>query len=82
MFGAGAGDLLRQFGTGSRFESIERGVIDLRDLVYYGSLAVFFLALNILSLDSKRWSRGAHLRAHRLNGGVGLALIGLESAGL
>lgn len=74
--GATMGDLLRQFGTGSRFESIERGVIDLRDLVYYVSLTVFFLALNVLSLDSKRWSTGAGLRAHRLNGRVGLALIG------
>lgn len=78
LFGAATGDLLRKFGAGSRFESIERGVIDLRDLVYYASLAVFFLALNILSLDSKRWSRGAHLRQHRLNGGLGPALIGLN----
>ncbi len=78
FFGAAAGDLLRKFGAGSRFESIERGVIDLRDLVYYLSLAIFFLALNILSLDSKRWSRGAHLRAHRVNGGLGLALVGLN----
>ena len=78
LFGAAAGDLLRQFGTGSRFESIQRGVIDLRDLVYYLSLALFFLALNILSLDGKRWSKGAHLRGHRLNGGLGLALIGLN----
>jgi ABC-2 type transport system permease protein len=51
--------LLRSLGTGSRFESIERGVIDLRDLVYYLSLTAIFLALNILSVDSKRWSRGA-----------------------
>jgi ABC-2 type transport system permease protein len=78
LFGVATGDLLRKFGTGSRFESIERGVIDLRDLVYYVSLAVFFLALNILSLDGKRWSKGVHLRAHRLNGGIGLALIGLN----
>lgn len=78
LFGAAAGDLMRKFGTGSRFESIERGVIDLRDLLYYVSLAIFFLALNILSLDNKRWSRGAHLRSHRLNGGVALALIGLN----
>ncbi|MCY3780332.1 MAG: Gldg family protein [Chloroflexi bacterium] len=76
FFGATMGDLLRQFGTGSRFESIERGVIDFRDLVYYLSLTVFFLAMNILSLDSKRWSVGAHLRAHRLNGRVSLLLIG------
>ncbi len=78
LFGAAAGDLLRQFGAGSRFESIQRGVIDLRDLVYYLSLALFFLALNILSLDSKRWSRGLHLRRHRLNGALGLALVGLN----
>ncbi|MCY3833984.1 MAG: Gldg family protein [Chloroflexi bacterium] len=78
LFGAATGDLLRKFGAGSRFESIERGIIDLRDLVYYGSLALFFLALNILSLDGKRWSRGAHLRAHRLNGSIGLALIGFN----
>jgi len=78
LFGAATGDLLRKFGTGSRFESIGRGVIDLRDLVYYVSLALFFLALNILSLDGKRWSRGAHLRGHRLNAGIGLALVGLN----
>lgn len=74
--GATMGDLLRQFGTGSRFESIERGVIDIRDLIYYLSLTVFFLAMNILSLDSKRWSVGTHLRSHRLNGRVGVILIG------
>ncbi len=78
LFGAATGDLLRKFGAGSRFESIGRGVIDLRDLVYYGSLALFFLALNVLSLEGKRWSRGAHLRGHRLNAGIGLALVGLN----
>ncbi len=78
FFGASVSDLLRQFGTGSRFASIERGVIDFRDLAYYLSLTVFFLALNILSLDSKRWSQSAQLRGHRFNAGVGLALIGLN----
>ena len=78
LFGATTGDLLRRFGAGSRFESIERGVIDLRDLLYYLSLTVFFLALNILSLDSKRWSVGAHLRAHRLNGRIGILLVGVN----
>ncbi len=57
--------ILRAIGTGSRFESIERGVIDLRDLVYYLSLTVAFLALNILSLDAKRWSRGAQTTRYR-----------------
>ncbi len=57
--------ILRAIGTGSRFESIERGVIDLRDLVYYLSLTVIFLALNILSLDAKRWSRGSQTARYR-----------------
>jgi ABC-2 type transport system permease protein len=57
--------ILRAIGTGSRFESIERGVIDLRDLVYYLSLSVAFLALNILSLDAKRWSRGSQTARYR-----------------
>ena len=76
LLGASVGDILRLFGTGSRFESIERGVIDLRDLVYYLSLSLFFLAANILSLESKRWSSGEQLRQWRLNGRLGLALIG------
>jgi len=56
FFGRSVGDLLRAFGTGSRFESIERGVIDLRDLVYYLSITAVFLLLNTVSLDMFRWS--------------------------
>ncbi len=78
LFGTAMGDLLRQFGTGSRFESIERGVIDFRDLAYYLSLTIFFLGLNMLSLDSKRWSSGRHLFSHRLNGRISIVLIGLN----
>ncbi|MCB9105318.1 MAG: Gldg family protein [Anaerolineales bacterium] len=58
-------EILRAFGTGSRFESIERGVIDLRDLVYYLSLTAAFLTLNVISLDSKRWSHGEKTAAYR-----------------
>jgi ABC-2 type transport system permease protein len=65
FFGGAAGDLLRGLGTGSRFESIQRGVIDLRDLLYYLSLTGVFLALNILSLDTKRWSRGQASASYR-----------------
>lgn len=78
LFGATTGDMLRLFGTGSRFESIERGVIDLRDLIYYLSLSLFFLCLNVLSLDSKRWSQGRHLRVHRRSGKLTAALVGLN----
>ena len=50
-------EILRAIGTGSRFESIQRGVIDIRDLLYYTSLSAFFLVLNIISIDSLRWSQ-------------------------
>ncbi|MCB9557974.1 MAG: Gldg family protein [Deltaproteobacteria bacterium] len=58
LFGTQGGELLRAIGSGSRFESIQRGVLDLRDLVYYGSLCVGFLYLNMVILESKRWGVG------------------------
>ncbi len=64
-FAGDAGDLFRALGAGSRFESIERGVLDLRDLLYYLSIAAGFLILNAVSLDAKRWSRGGQTKAHR-----------------
>ena len=48
------GELLRALGSGSRFTSIERGVVDLRAIVYYASIAGFFLLLNVEFLDLKR----------------------------
>jgi ABC-2 type transport system permease protein len=49
-------DTLRLFGTGSRFQSIARGVLDFRDLYFYLSLTGSFLSLNCLSLEAIRWS--------------------------
>lgn len=74
-FFSGAGDLLRALGAGSRFESIERGVIDLRDLIYYASITALFLLFNIVSLDSKRWSRGEHTLPYRREVWIGVALV-------
>ncbi|RMG45702.1 MAG: hypothetical protein D6718_06820 [Acidobacteria bacterium] len=48
--------LLRAIGTGSRFASIARGVIDLRDLLYYASLTAFFLLASIAALRVRRWA--------------------------
>jgi ABC-2 type transport system permease protein len=48
--------VLRSIGTGSRFDSIARGVIDLRDLVYYASLTLLFLFLSVSALRAKRWA--------------------------
>ncbi len=41
-------------GLGAHFESIGRGVIDSRDLVYYSTMIGFFLFLNGLSVESRK----------------------------
>ncbi|MBN2528038.1 MAG: Gldg family protein [Deltaproteobacteria bacterium] len=51
---ADTGDILRALGSGSRFYNIERGVLDVRDVFYYTSISVFFVALNIYFIDMKR----------------------------
>jgi ABC-2 type transport system permease protein len=56
LFSDRTAGVLRSLGTGSRFDSVARGVIDLRDLLYYGSLTVFFLALSVAALRSRRWA--------------------------
>ncbi|MBN2004588.1 MAG: Gldg family protein [Anaerolineae bacterium] len=61
FFGSQVGDILRAIGVGSRFESIQRGVIDLRDLAYYLSITGVFLTLNVLALKAKGWGPGAPL---------------------
>lgn len=58
FFGNTAGEWLRLLGTGSRFDAITRGVIDLRDLYYYLSLIAVFLSLNTFALERERWASG------------------------
>jgi len=65
LFNGATVDVFRALGTGSRFESIERGVIDLRDLIYYLSLCAIFLTLNVISIDSQRWSKSQ--KTYRFN---------------
>ena len=38
------------------FQSMARGVIDLRDVVFFFSVAAFALALGFRALESRRWS--------------------------
>ncbi len=58
-------ELLHLLGTGSRFDSITRGVIDLRDLYYYLSLMGIFLSLNVFSLERLRWASNPSNSHHR-----------------
>jgi ABC-2 type transport system permease protein len=76
LFAADGAEVLRSLGTGSRFESLERGVLDLRDLVYYGSIAVFFLVLNVHFLEAPRIDAAA--QPERLRGRS--LLVGLVGA--
>ncbi len=59
------GQLLRAIGAGSRFESIERGVVDMRDLLYYATLTGVFLTLNVLSLKAQGWSKSERTEPYR-----------------
>ena len=70
--------ILRAIGSGSRFESVERGVIDLRDLIYYLSLTALFLALNVAALDRKGWSRGERTRRYRTTSNWATALLSIN----
>lgn len=74
-FGLPWSEVLRAVGTGSRFESIQRGVLDLRDLVYYGSLTAGFLFLNVVILKAKGWSDGASTRSKRTASRVAVLLV-------
>jgi ABC-2 type transport system permease protein len=47
--------LFSYLGLSTHFESIQRGVIDSRDILYYLSTIGFFLFLNIQSLASRKW---------------------------
>jgi ABC-type uncharacterized transport system involved in gliding motility auxiliary subunit/ABC-type transport system involved in multi-copper enzyme maturation permease subunit len=65
-----------RMGVLSHFESIGRGVLDLRDVVYFFSLAGIFLALAYGALLGRKLApKGGSLRRLRL--GVGLAAASL-----
>ena len=78
LVGGRLADGLRAMGSGSRFESITRGVLDVRDLYYYVSLSAVFLAMNVYSLEVQRWARdGARSRHRQWRLGTGLLVANL-----
>ena len=64
FFGNRAGEWLRTLGTGARFDDITRGVVDLRDFVYFASLVAVFLTLNTFTLERGRWAATGDKRHH------------------
>lgn len=65
LFGRTVGGLFAMIGTGSRFEAITRGVLDLRDLYYYISIVGVFLTLNWFALEKLRWAGNPTTERHR-----------------
>ncbi len=47
--------ILTYIGIGNHFESVGRGVLDSRDILYYLSVIGFFLFLNVRSIESRKW---------------------------
>ncbi|MBX9670264.1 MAG: Gldg family protein [Candidatus Obscuribacterales bacterium] len=65
LFNVQMSEILKLLGSGSRFQSITRGVIDFRDLYYYLCLMAVFLTLNVLSLERLRWASNRSNARHR-----------------
>lgn len=81
LFGHELGELLALLGTGTRFNSITRGVLDFRDIYYYLSLVAVFLALNLYVLERLRWAGNPRNRNHQLWGwAVGLTAANFVAA--
>ena len=49
------GKSLEWFSLNFHYESISRGVLDTRDLLYFGSFAALFLALTKTQFESRKW---------------------------
>lgn len=83
LVGTRAAEWLSLIGTGSRFESITRGVLDLRDLYYYVSLVGLFLSLSLFTLERIRWAGNPGNAQHRAYGWIfGLAAANFLAANL
>jgi ABC-2 type transport system permease protein len=48
--------ILAYLSLGGHFDSIARGVVDSRDIIYYVSVIGFFLYLNVKSVEARRWA--------------------------
>jgi ABC-2 type transport system permease protein len=48
-------DLIQSIGIQYHYNSVSRGVLDTRDVVYFLSIIVLFLAATVLSLGRRKW---------------------------
>lgn len=75
LLGGLGGEVGRLLGTGARFESIARGVLDLRDLAYYGGIVCIGIAVNVVLLQRLGWSHGPAGQRKKLAALLGVALV-------
>lgn len=68
------GEILALLGSGSRFDSITRGVFDIRDIYFYVSILGVFLTLNFYMLEKQRW-QGSEQKASHLKWQTAVCLV-------
>ena len=49
------GYVIRQFGIQEHYYSISRGLVDSRDLIYFGTIILFFNGLSKFKLSARKW---------------------------
>jgi len=76
------GEVGRLFGTGARFESVARGVLDLRDLAYYAGIIVFGFAVNVVLIGRVSWGRSKQAMARRFSLLLTVGLIAANAIAL
>lgn len=47
---------IQTFGLGAHYESISRGVVDSRDIIYFISIIALFLILCRTFLEARKWN--------------------------
>ncbi len=55
IFPSAIAEVISRFSLMSHFMNKYRGVLDLADVTYYLSIIVFFLFLNVRSIESRKW---------------------------
>ncbi len=53
--GGATGSVLEQLSLASHYQAMGRGVIDMRDVLFFVSFAVFFLYLNAQTVENRRY---------------------------
>lgn len=76
------GPIGRAIGSGARFESVARGVLDLRDLGYYAGVVAVGVAVNVLLLQRLGWSKGPRTRSRRMGALLAVALVAANAIAL